>query len=169
MKYKSPSYENCDSTKEVLDIMIERIKSKPEAEWTIALGTDSQNKRSKTKFCSAILILEKGKGGTFFYSTELRDRIKVRQTRMLEEAKVSIDLGKEMLAILEDAFVKGIFDYTEHKVKLEIHCDLGLKGKSKDSVKAAIGWITSEFGDVFEAKVKPDSCAASHIADIYTK
>lgn len=169
MRFLSPTYGACETTDVVVDEIINRIKSKPNAEWTIAIGSDSQNRQKTTKFCSAILILEKGKGGTYFYSVSSAPRIKVIQHRMLREAEMSIELGHKFIKVLEDKFINGEFDTSDYNVELEIHCDLGHNGKSKDSIKAAIGWITSEFGDLVTTRIKPDSPAASYVADKYTK
>lgn len=169
MRFISPTYGVCETTEDVLNKIIERISKKPEAEWIVAIGSDSQNKKGFTKFCNAILVLEKGKGGTYFYSVHSTNRVKVLQARMLQEAEMSINTGREMLTILENKFVNEEFDFTEYNLNLEIHCDLGNNGKSKDSIKAAIGWITSEFGDLVTTRIKPDSPAASYIADRYTK
>ena len=95
--------------------------------------------------------------------------MKVLQHRMLKEAEMSIDIGHRFIEVLEDKFLSGEFDMSKYNINLEIHCDLGHNGKSKDSIKAAIGWVTSEFGDLVTTKIKPDSPAASYIADIYTK
>ena len=145
MRFLSPTYGVCETTLAVVDKVIERIESKPNAEWTIAIGTDSQNKQSTTKFCRAILILEKGKGGTYFYAVNSEPRMKVLQHRMLKEAEMSIDIGHRFIEVLEDKFLSGEFDMSKYNINLEIHCDLGHNGKSKDSIKAAIGWVTSEF------------------------
>lgn len=169
MLFKSLSYEGKNNTVAVMDKIIDRIKDRPDSEWTLAIGTDSQNKGNSTKFCQVILLHEKTKGGQFFYAVQSQERIKVIQHRMLEESRMSIDTGRDVLKFLEDKFIAEEFDYIEHKVNLEIHCDLGANGKSRDSIKTAIGWITAEFGGLITPRVKPHSCAASHIADIYTK
>lgn len=168
-KFKSITYNKEKDLNELMDILIERIKKSPKSSWILAIGTDSQNKKKITKFCQVVLLHEESKGGQFFYSTSKQNRIPIIQNRMLEESRMSIDIGKDILDILESRFLSGDFDYTEYNIKIEIHCDLGENGKSKDSIKSAIGWITAEFGDVITPKVKPDSCAASHIADRYTK
>lgn len=169
MRFLSPTYGVCATTEDVVNKIIERVMSNPDAEWIVAIGSDSQNKQNYTKFCNAILVLEKGRGGTYFYSVHSEDKIKVLQERMLTEAGMSIELGKEVIEILENKFVNEIFDFTKYHMSLEIHCDLGNNGKSRDSIKAAIGWITSEFGSLVTTKIKPDSPAASYIADKYTK
>lgn len=170
MRYISPTYGVFDNSEQVVRHMIKRIMKRPSSEWTIAIGTDSQNHGPSTRMCATILLLEKGKGGIYFYSVNSIPRIKVIQQRMLKEAEISISVGHKIIDIMEDLYlsdeVSTLYDYN---LNLEIHCDLGTNGKSKDAIKAAIGWITAEFGDKVTTKIKPDSPAASYVADKHTK
>lgn len=167
MRFLSPTFGLCENTEKVIDKIFEKVVSNADSEWTIAIGTDSQNKRRHTNFCSAILLIEKGKGGSYFYSTSIEDRHHVVQNRMLREAQLSIELGKEIIEKIENKLLED--DLLNTSISFEIHCDLGNDGKSKDSIKAAIGWISAEFGENVIPKIKPDSPAASCIADKYTK
>lgn len=167
--FVSPTHGVCENVEQVLNKIFERIASKEHADWTIAIGTDSQNKKQSTKFCSAILLLEKGKGGMYFYQISHEDRFHVLQNRMLREAELSIVLGREVITKAEDKILEDNLLEKNISVSFEIHCDLGRYGKSQESIKAAIGWITSEFGNSVVAKVKPDSTAASSIADKHTR
>lgn len=169
MKFMSPTHGVYETTETLINHIIEKIKANPLSEWTIAVGTDSQNNGTKTKFCSAILLIEKGNGGNYFYSTSLCPKIKVIQQRLFREAELSIKLGKEMLKIFEQKLESEVFDEYDYNIHFEIHCDFGHNGKSKNSIQAAIGWITSEFNGLVETKIKPNSPAASQVADKYTK
>jgi predicted RNase H-related nuclease YkuK (DUF458 family) len=51
-------------------------------------------------------------------------------------------------------------------MKVEIHLDVGIQGDTKELVKEVTGMIV---GSGFAAKIKPDACAASTVADRYTK
>lgn len=166
MKFVSPTYGVFNNVNAVTLKIIERIKESPHSEWTIAIGTDSQNKGRHTKFCSAVLLLEKGKGGIYFYSTHYASRLQGLQHRMLKEAETSIAIGHKLIETFEDIYLNGNVEYD---VNLEIHCDLGKNGESQTAVNAAIGWITAEFGNKVTTKIKPDSPAASYVADRYTK
>lgn len=167
-KFISPTYGKV-SLEEMMIRITDKIKSRPNSEWIIALGTDSQNKGNITTFCSTILVLEKGKGGIYFYIRQIKDRVTEVQYRMLTEAEMSIKLGHTILENFEDLYLTEKFDFYEYNIELEIHCDLGNNGKSRDSISAALGWITAEFGGKITAKIKPDSPAASYVADKHTK
>lgn len=168
MRFLSPTFGICQNYEEVVDKIFTKILSSESTEWTIAIGTDSQNKRNYTNFCSAILVIEKGKGGNYFYSTSTEARHHVVQTRMLREAQMSIELSKKIIDEIETKILQND-EVLNNSISFEIHCDLGNDGKSKDSIGAAIGWITAEFGNTVVPKIKPNSPAASCIADKYTK
>ena len=168
MRFVSPTYGVCEGSAQIVDKIFKKILTKEHSEWIIAIGTDSQNKQSKTKFCSAILLLEKGSGGTYFYSVHEEKRIPFIQNRMLKEAQLSIELGKEIIDEIENKQLEEFYE-REMNISFEIHCDLGHEGKSRDSISAAIGWIAAEFGNTVTTRIKPESTAASCIADKYTK
>ena len=136
MKFVSPTYGVFNNVNAVTLKIIERIKESPHSEWTIAIGTDSQNKGRHTKFCSAVLLLEKGKGGIYFYSTHYASRLQGLQHRMLKEAETSIAIGHKLIETFEDIYLNGNVEYD---VNLEIHCDLGKNGESQTAINAAIG------------------------------
>ena len=169
MKFTSPTYGVCNNEGIMVDKIFERILTNEHSQWTIAIGTDSQNKRYSTKFCTAILLLEKGKGGIYFYTVHSEKRIHVVQNRMLKEAEMSINLSKKVISKVEEKLLSDEFIEKDLDVSFEIHCDLGRHGKSRDSIKAAIGWISSEFGGLVVPRVKPESTAASCVADKHTR
>lgn len=169
MRFISPTYGSNKDINDILDIIFTKMRQSPLSKWTIAIGTDSQNKGNYTKICSAILLIEKGNGGIYFHSSSIVPRIKVTQTRMLKEAEISIGLGHKIIELMEARFEEGEQDIFDYQVDFEIHCDFGPNGKSKDSIGAAIGWITAEFQGQISAKTKPESLAASYVADKYTK
>ena len=51
-------------------------------------------------------------------------------------------------------------------MKVEIHLDVGTHGETKDLIKEVTGMIVNSG---FAAKIKPDACAASKVADKHTK
>lgn len=169
MKFKSPTYGVFETTKEVVRQIISKVEENLDSEWTIAIGTDSQNQGDQTKFCTAILLLGKGRGGIYFYSVHSAPRFKGLQHRMLKEAEISITVGHEIIEIFEDIYLEDGLEILSYKVNLEIHCDLGKKGESECVINSAIGWITAEFGDKVITRIKPNSPAVSYVADKYTK
>lgn len=168
MLFKSRTY-GVNTVEQAMRNIADHIKSRPGNEWVLAIGTDSQNRENYTKYCHVIMLVQKGKGGIFFHSVHREPRVKVVVERMMEEARMSIELTKSVLNELEEMFYEEYFDFTSEKLGIEIHCDMGYEGKSRDAIASAIGWITMEFAGEVTAVIKPDSAAASSIADSFTK
>ena len=51
-------------------------------------------------------------------------------------------------------------------VSFRIHCDIGRSGKTSVLIKEVVSWVTSQG---YVCLIKPDSYAASGIADKYSK
>ena len=67
---------------------------------------------------------------------------------------------------LKDDLEKKLKELNSPKYEfLYIHADVGENGKTKDMIKEVVGLIKS---NGFEAKIKPESYAASVVADKYT-
>ena len=76
-------------------------------------------------------------------------------------------IGDDIASVTNEFFEKGI-DLTDKsgKIHFHIHMDIGKEGPTRDFIQELTGWITA-LGYDFE--IKPDSYAASHIADRYSK
>ncbi len=130
------------------------VYMKEEGEYSIIIGCDSSSSLSP-HFPVAVVVLRKGKGGRFFlkkvsYSSR---RFHNTRERVMEEVFLSCKLAMEV----KDAL--GFSDI------LYIHADVGGEGGTKDMIKEVTNFIR---GNGFEPKIKPESFAASHLADRYT-
>ena len=144
---------------EMFDIITERMKE-TNHDYSLYVGTDSQT-HNGTKIVTVIAILEKGKGGFWFHSIDWARRYKKEEIRVkvYEETMRSIDMAKRLTEVL----YKNDLDF-----EVIIHVDLG-KGKhskTKDMISEIIGWVNAEG---FQAHAKPESWAASTIADRISK
>jgi len=74
------------------------------------------------------------------------------------ETALSLDTASKITEILVE-------DGRDH-LDLEIHLDIGPNGDTKGLIKEIVGMVV---GSGFDAKIKPDSCGASKVADKYTK
>ena len=168
--FTSQTYGEQLSLKETLRIIEKIILENNEDNFVLAIGTDSQNKKTTTVFTSAIVLHKVGKGGIFFYERESRKRYINRNVRLLEEANLTIELGRKIIDQIEIDYLEDTFDLDKADFKLELHCDYGKNGASNEVLKQAIGWISSSFiGNSVEVKVKPNSYAASYVADSKAK
>ncbi len=151
-----------------LEKVLEEIKrymqEKPASQYELIVGCDSSSVE-EPYFPVVIVALRKGRGGRFFLKKihYANQKFFNRQQRILQEVFLSCQLA----LYLRDAFGEkmkvessGItYDFTY------IHADVGEKGPTKDMIREVVGLIR---GNGFEAKIKPDSFAASKVADRYS-
>lgn len=143
------------------------IQEKPEMFYDIVVGCDSPS-GEKVFFPVVIVIWRVGGGGRFFikkmsYPENFSKKFSNWHQRILEEVLLSCDLAlflKDALAkelALQNSGLNYQFRY--------IHADVGEQGQTRDMVKEIVGLIKS---NGFEPKIKPESFAASVVADRYT-
>jgi uncharacterized protein len=148
--------------REVLNEMAAYMLDKPHRTYEVIVGCDSTASQDPT-FPVVIVVLRKQEGGRFFLRRvhyESRP-FPSRRQRIMEEVMLSCQLA---LWLRENfAPVAAI-----HKVAYEfkyIHADIGEKGITRDMVKEVTGLI---LGNGFLPKIKPESFAASTVADRYS-
>jgi hypothetical protein len=148
------------NVQQVVTELIRFIKAEPKFSYKIVIGTDSQqllNKRAD--FVTAVVIHRVSNGGRYFWRRfnppagggkfhTLRDRI-------IQEVLLSLEVAREVLIELkkEPAIINWDF---------EIHADIGENGETKTLIQEVVGIIRA---NNFEAKTKPDSYAATKVAD----
>ncbi|AEG58441.1 ribonuclease H-like YkuK family protein [Desulforamulus ruminis] len=145
------------SFEEMMEDILEYIKGLPCSSYKIVVGTDSQVRR-ETCFVTAVIIHRMGKGARFFYRKSTERKIKSLRQKIFYETTMSLEEGAKITEYLSQS---GL----EH-LNVEIHIDVGRHGETKDLIREVVGMVT---GSGFEAKIKPDSFAASSVADKYTK
>lgn len=161
--FYNPSRGNL-KIREVIEEIFSYIKEKPEKFYDVIVGCDSSS-GEMPNFPLAIVVLRVGEGGRFFLKRINYDKRKFFnwKTRILEEVFLSCQLAlflREHLdkAIkLDPALLNYQFRY--------IHADIGENGGTKDMIKEVVGLIR---GNGFEPKIKPESYAASSVADRYS-
>ena len=130
----------------------------------ITIGTDSQTHEFGTKIVTVISIICKGHGGIFFHQTNLCDPIRAVKQKLETETNISLQTAKALLDIMDDAQYRMLVDNCE----FSIHIDAGNAphGKTRDLIQGLTGWVHA-MG--YNCEVKPDSYAASTIADKLSK
>ena len=131
---------------------------------TVFQITHSQN-FNDTKMVTVIAAYKEGHGGIFFYDVERINRITNVKQKLNTETSRSLEIMMQLAGELED---EGKYKKMRENTLLSIHVDAGWsdKGKTKELIPGLIGWIRA---CGFEAKCKPDSFAASSIADKISK
>jgi predicted RNase H-related nuclease YkuK (DUF458 family) len=125
---------------------------------SVYIGCDSiryVNKKGQwfAKYSTVIIVHMDSKHGCkiFHDSADLPDFGNLKQ-RLMNEVNYAIGAATEILDVLGDRH-------------MEVHLDINPnpKHKSNVAVKEALGWVKGSLG--IDAKIKPESFAATHAAD----
>lgn len=135
------------------------------SEYEITVGTDSQNFHN-TKMVEVIAVHRKGRGGSYFYNIEFVPRIGNLKQKINEETSRSLMVANELLDAIDNELLKEDLLLEDLTVSFQIHCDIGKTGKTNVLVKEITSWVTSQG---YVCLIKPQSYAASGIADRYSK
>lgn len=155
--FQSPTYGALD-LHEVRTRIIDFLARDASAAYQIVVGTDSQpHNGSGVDFVTAIVVHRKGRGGMYFWKRVVNKKTYALRQRMYEEATMSLVTAEEVVALLHQ---DGITKYD-----IEIHVDIGTFGPTREMISEIIGMIR---GNGFAVKMKPESYAASTVADRYT-
>ena len=145
--------------------IFEFIMSDKTNSYEITVGTDSQN-FDRTKMVEVIAVHRKGRGGTYFYNIEFVRRITNLKQKINEETSRSLIVANDLLDCLQEMFLENDMLMEDLGVSFQIHCDIGRAGKTSVLIKEIVSWVTSQG---YVCLIKPDSYAASDIADKYSK
>lgn len=135
------------------------IEKENNSHFRIVVGTDSElTVKDTAHFVSAVVVHHVGHGGVYFWGEMTRSGIKDLRQRMYEEATYSLILAQRLI---------GEFKKKDLPLEkfLEIHVDVGMGGDTKVMINEIVGMIK---GSGFLCKTKPDSFAASSVADRHT-
>jgi hypothetical protein len=147
---------------QVIDEIFDYIGQKPEKFYDVIVGCDSSSGETPD-FPVAVVILRVGEGGRFFLKKISYKNRKFYnwKTRVLEEVFLSCELALFLRESLEKKLKDSPFNYQFRY----IHADIGENGDTREMIKEVTGLIR---GNGFEPKIKPESYAASTVADRYS-
>ena len=147
---------------QVIDEIFDYIGQKPEKFYDVIVGCDSSSGETPD-FPVAVVILRVGEGGRFFLKKISYKNRKFYnwKTRVLEEVFLSCELALFLRESLEKKLKDSPFNYQFRY----IHADIGENGGTREMIKEVTGLIR---GNGFEPKIKPESYAASTVADRYS-
>ena len=126
-----------------------------ERSYKVTIGTDSLLYADKSAdFVTAVVVHRVGNGGRYFWRRASFGNFYTLRDRILKEVMVSLDLAK--------LIIEQLRSMRNAKFDLEIHVDVGENGETKQMIQELVGMIRA---NNFEAKTKPQSYAASCVAD----
>lgn len=138
------------------------VEQEPEGSYSLVIGSDSQTKmnngKSELDLVTAIVVHRKGSGARYFWKKEKIYKKHVLREKIYAETLKSLEIAGELVPVLRTAMNHSSYD-------LEIHIDVGQKGKTREMIKEVVGMVT---GNGYVAKTKPESWAASSVADKHT-
>lgn len=160
-KFISPSKGELDFG-EIVSQISAFVDEAPESFYRLVIGTDSQAKHingvSEIDFVTAIVVHRKGRGARYFYKKVKQVKHHVLREKIYTETTMSLETASEIVPLLRDAIPASKYD-------LEIHIDVGPLGPTRDMIKEVVGLVQ---GNGYVAKTKPESWAASSVADKHT-
>jgi hypothetical protein len=157
------------SYSEMIKVIADYIRVNPSESYDITVGTDSQNHKM-TRMVEVIAVCRIGDGGIFFFRREDIPKIKVLKEKIIEETNRSIVNAMGFIDALQEELLEDNIDldimFDENRLSFAVHADIGRRGKTKELIKEICGWIEASG---FEARIKPDSYAASGVANMLSK
>lgn len=143
------------------------IKTDPDSEYRLAVGTDSQVKGRYTCFATGIHIHRVGKGAWCCVSKMIENkRYKNLKEKISKETSITYEIVYMFNEQLMDALCDLTVKYKNFDCKLEAHIDVGTRGETRKLSKEMAGYFE---GMGIDAKIKPDSFVASCYANRYSK
>ena len=138
------------------------IDDDPNSFYRLVIGTDSQarvvNKRHEIDYVSAIVIYRQGKGAKYYWRKIKIDKKPTLRDKIYMETLMSLDVAQKLVPEIQSKISGSKYDF-------EIHIDVGTVGPTREMIKEVVGMVA---GNGYVAKTKPDSWAASSVADKYT-
>lgn len=158
--FQSASIPGFLSLREVLDDIASYIAEKPTREYQVIIGSDSAAMSLRpVSIVTALTVRRVGNGGRYYYMRAAPRAFHQTRDRIYAETMNSIVLAQELRGRLRDRLGEEIF---WHDL---IHIDVGREGLSRNFVDEVVGMVK---GYDFTAVIKPDSFAASSVADRHT-
>ncbi len=155
--FNSPTYGSIALT-ELVAKMGSFILNCTDCNYRLIIGSDSlPNGTGQVYLVTAIVLHRVGRGGIYFWQRELTKPIHSLRERMYAEALASIAMAQRLEAITE------LQPMLKHNI--EIHVDIGAAGPTREMIQELVGMIIAHG---YAAKTKPESFAASKVADRHT-
>lgn len=143
------------SIPQVVRAISDFIAIDPKRNYKIIVGSDSEKRpHDKADFVTAIVVHRVGNGGRYFWRHVELENIHTLRARMWQEVLLSLEVSKELAKVLKTAGLE--------KCAFEVHVDVGEQGATKVMIQELVAAVRA---NNFEAKTKPDSFAASKVAD----
>jgi len=157
--FRSPTLGRMQLTKVAKEIS-SYINQDSQRKYRLIVGTDS-NGDKKADFVTAIIVYRVGRGGRYFWKKTNGNKIfHTLRDRIYQEVTLSLQTAQDILGQLESSLKPD----QQPDYDFQIHIDVGQRGPTREMIKEVVGMVR---GNGFKAKIKPESFAASSVADKY--
>lgn len=144
--------------KAVVQEIIRFMRADEKRSYKIVIGTDSKLlSGDSADFVTAVVVHRVGNGGRYFWRRAEFENFHTLRDRIIREVLLSIDVAKDLLETLRSAEAPPFC--------FEIHADIGENGETRAMMQEVLGMIRAYN---FEARTKPESYAATKVADRHT-
>ncbi|MEX2008249.1 MAG: ribonuclease H-like YkuK family protein [Candidatus Spechtbacterales bacterium] len=144
---------------EVLEAVFSYTQAERQRSYKIIIGSDSEG-YGEVNYATAVVVHRVGAGGRAFICKNQVFTAKSLRQKIYNETALSLTLAHNVVPrlteFLGDEFVRD---------NLIIHIDVGQNGETKDMIREVVGMVK---GSGFQVATKPDSFAASSVADRFT-
>ncbi|MGG1632666.1 ribonuclease H-like YkuK family protein [Rossellomorea sp. NRS-1567] len=155
----------------VFEHILKFMRSQPNGNYRLMVGTDSQVHHSHTTFITGIVILNEGNGVWACIRKVLVPR---RMLQLHERISYELSLSEEIVSLFTEERKNQLIDiilpylYEGATFSMEGHIDIGA-GKHNKTSKFVKEMVTRMEAMGVEPKIKPDAFVASSYANRYTK
>lgn len=149
---------------EVVTEIINFMKDDHAARYRVMIGSDS-NGIGDLDVVSVVAVHRVGNGGRYFWYRQSKAGIKTLRQKIYAEVQASLDLTSIFLPAFRDAIAQ-VAKADELPFDFQIHVDVGRKGETRELVAEITGMVK---GYGYEVMVKPESAAATTVADRHVK
>lgn len=148
--------------KQVVGEVIRFMLAEPNRRYKVIIGSDSEKTSGDlADFVTAIVVHRVGNGGRYFWRHATFDKFYTLRDRILKEVMLSLEIAQDVFN--EFSGCQSLpADRQAPKFDFEIHVDVGENGPTKTMIQEVVGMIRAHN---FEVRTKPDSYAASKVAD----
>lgn len=154
------------SLSQVIDYIKSFLEEDPHAEYSLVIGSDSQEKvqngssKKNIHIITAVVVHRKGFGGKYFWQRKIASQTHTLREKIYAETLTSLTFATDFVPLLKKSLNGNTPTYY-----LEIHVDVGEHGDTRNMIKEVVGMVT---GNGFVAKTKPEAYGASYVADKHT-
>jgi uncharacterized protein len=140
---------------EVVQSVIDFMRLEPNRRYKVTIGTDSELLAGKkADFVTAIVVHRVGNGGRYFWRRFELGKFHNLRDRIIREVLISLEVAEKVLSELKKSPLP--------EFEFEVHADVGMNGPTKAMIQEVVAMIRASN---FEVKTKPESYAASNVAD----